>query len=35
MAGVSVLARRGYTDLYQVEGGIDAWVRAGYEVERG
>jgi hydroxyacylglutathione hydrolase len=35
MAGVSVLARRGYTDLYQVEGGIDAWVRAGYEVVSG
>jgi hydroxyacylglutathione hydrolase len=34
-AGLSVLARRGYTDLYQVEGGIEAWEAAGYEVERG
>jgi hydroxyacylglutathione hydrolase len=33
-AGLSVLARRGYRDLYTVEGGIDAWEEAGYEVER-
>ena len=32
-AGLSVLARRGYRDLYQVEGGIDAWRDAGYEIE--
>lgn len=32
-AGVSVLARRGYTNLYQVEGGIDAWREAGYAIE--
>ncbi|MCC6189543.1 MAG: MBL fold metallo-hydrolase [Anaerolineales bacterium] len=34
VAGLSVLARRGYTDLLQVEGGIEAWEEAGYEVER-
>jgi hydroxyacylglutathione hydrolase len=34
IGGISVLARRGYTDLVQVEGGIDAWEAAGYEVER-
>jgi hydroxyacylglutathione hydrolase len=33
-AGLSVLARRGYRDLYQVEGGMNAWEEAGYEVER-
>jgi hydroxyacylglutathione hydrolase len=35
MAGVSVLLRRGYTDLVQISGGFDAWEAAGYEVERG
>ncbi len=32
-AGVSVLRRRGYRDLYNVDGGFDAWRDAGYEIE--
>lgn len=35
MAGLSVLARRGYTDLLQLDGGIRAWEQAGYAVEPG
>lgn len=35
MAAISVLSRRGYRDLLQVEGGIGAWEEAGFEVERG
>ena len=35
MAGLSVLARRGFTHVFQVEGGFNAWAEAGYEVERG
>jgi hydroxyacylglutathione hydrolase len=34
MTGASVLARRGYTNIIQVEGGFRAWQRAGYEIER-
>ncbi len=33
MIAWSVLARRGYTQLVQVEGGFEAWAAAGYEVE--
>jgi hydroxyacylglutathione hydrolase len=35
MAGISALARRGYTNLVQVEGGLDAWRELGFEVESG
>lgn len=34
MAGLSVLARRGFTALYQVAGGLDAWQAAGYPLTR-
>ncbi len=34
MAGISVLQRKGYRNLIQVEGGILAWQRAGGEVAR-
>jgi hydroxyacylglutathione hydrolase len=34
MTGASVLARRGFTNVIQVEGGFRTWERAGYEVER-
>ena len=33
MTGASILARRGYQRLYQVEGGFDDWARAGYAIE--
>jgi hydroxyacylglutathione hydrolase len=32
MAGISVLLRRGFTHLYLVDGGFNAWHEAGYEV---
>ena len=31
--GVSVLAMYGYTEVTNVLGGMQAWVRAGYPVE--
>jgi hydroxyacylglutathione hydrolase len=34
MAGISVLARRGYRNLTLVKGGFAAWAEAGYPVER-
>jgi hydroxyacylglutathione hydrolase len=34
MAGISVLRRRGYTNLIQVKDGFAAWAAAGFEVER-
>jgi hydroxyacylglutathione hydrolase len=34
MAGISVLLRKGYRNLIQVEGGITAWQKAGGEVVR-
>ncbi|HKZ76152.1 MAG TPA: rhodanese-like domain-containing protein, partial [Actinomycetota bacterium] len=34
MTGISVLARRGYRHLYQVEGGFTAWAGSGLPVER-
>jgi hydroxyacylglutathione hydrolase len=34
MTGASVLARRGFTNVSQVEGGFRAWERAGFSVER-
>lgn len=34
MAAVSVLKRRGYGNVIQVEGGINKWVMRGFEVER-
>ncbi len=34
MTGASVLARRGFTNLLQVEGSFNAWERQGFEVER-
>ena len=33
--GAAVLTRRGYRNLWQVVDGFNAWVTAGYEVERG
>ena len=33
MLGASLLARRGFTNLLQVEGGFEAWEREGFEVE--
>jgi hydroxyacylglutathione hydrolase len=33
-AAISVLARRGYRDLLLVDGGMNAWRAAGYEIER-
>ncbi len=35
MAGISVLRRRGYSNLVQVQDGFAKWAAAGYEVERG
>lgn len=35
MAGISVLKRRGYRNLIQIEGGFTDWEAAGFEVERG
>jgi hydroxyacylglutathione hydrolase len=35
VAGMSVLARRGYRNLTLVKGGFAAWEEAGFEVERG
>lgn len=32
-AGISVLKRRGYTNLIQMTGGFEAWRQAGFEVE--
>jgi len=32
--GISVLARRGYTNLTLLENGLAAWEASGYEVER-
>jgi len=34
MAAISVLKRRGYGNVIQVEGGINKWVMRGFEVER-
>ncbi len=34
MAGISALLRRGYRNVIQVQGGINAWQAAGYEVTR-
>ena len=34
MTGISVLARRGYRHLYQVQGGFTAWAESGLPVER-
>jgi hydroxyacylglutathione hydrolase len=34
MAGISVLRRRGYRNLIQVQDGFAKWAAAGYEVER-
>lgn len=34
MAGISVLRRRGFRNLLQVQGGFDAWRLAGFEVEQ-
>ena len=34
MVGISVLARRGYTDLLQVKDGFGGWRASGFEVER-
>jgi rhodanese-related sulfurtransferase len=31
---VSLLERHGYTSLYHVNGGFDAWRAAGYDVAR-
>ncbi len=35
MTGTSLLARRGFTNVFHVEGGFRAWQKAGFEVERG
>ena len=35
MAGLSVLARRGYRNLALLDGGFGAWEAARFEVERG
>ncbi len=35
MGGISVLARRGFRNLIEVEGGFSAWIKAGFEVQRG
>lgn len=34
MAAISVLKRRGYGNVIQVEGGINKWMMRGFEVER-
>ena len=34
VAGLSVLERRGYRDLTLVEGGLSAWIEAGFDVAR-
>jgi hydroxyacylglutathione hydrolase len=34
MAVISVLKRRGYGNVIQVEGGINKWMMRGFEVER-
>ncbi len=34
MGGISVLARRGFRNLIEVEGGFSAWEQAGFEVQR-
>jgi rhodanese-related sulfurtransferase len=34
MAAISVLLRRGYRNLIQVKGGLNAWQAAGLAVER-
>jgi len=35
VAGLSILARRGYLDLAVVKGGFAAWEKAGFAVQRG
>ncbi len=34
-AGLSILTRRGYRDVFLLEGGFVAWQKAGFEVVRG
>ncbi len=34
-AAISILARRGFHDLVQLDGGFSAWQSSGYEVQRG
>jgi len=34
MIAISVLKRRGFHNLIQVEGGINQWMKHGFEIER-